>query len=563
MSYDELNRRANQLARYLRRLGVGPEVLVGICLERSVEMVVGLLGILKAGGAYVPIDPLYPPDRQAHMIQDSRIPVLLTQANLAGGLANAGPQVVTLDTEWEEIAQELGEDLESNAGPDNLAYVIYTSGSTGKPKGVEICHRAVVNFLNSMRITPGMEAGDTLVSVTTLSFDIFGLELWLPLVTGAKAVIVSHQVAMDGTALAEAMLRSGATVMQATPSTWRLLLQSGWEGNPRLKILCGGEAWSRELAEQLLPKCKTLWNMYGPTETTIWSAVQEVRRDGVLIGHPIANTQFYVVDSHLQLVPVGLPGELLIGGDGLARGYLNRPEFTSEKFIANPFSADRNSRLYRTGDLVRYRPDGLLEFLGRIDHQVKVRGFRIELEEIETALKRHAGVQQAVVVVREDIPDNKRLVAYFVSSDEQPPGHSELRNLLKQHLPDYMVPSDYVALRELPLTPNGKIDRKALPRPEGTRAEDSGYVAPGDAFEQYLCEAWATVLGVEKVGIHDNFFDLGGLSLLALRIASVLSSELRVDLRVAILFDNPTIEELALALEENAMDQQARTDRLI
>jgi amino acid adenylation domain-containing protein len=556
MSYDELNLRANQLAHYLRRLGVGPEVLVGICLERSFEMVVGLLGILKAGGAYVPIDPLYPPDRQAYMIQDSCAPVLLTQAKLAGGLAKTGPRVVALDTEWEEIAREPGENLESSAGPDNLAYVIYTSGSTGKPKGVEVCHRAVVNFLNSMRITPGIEEGDTLLSVTTLSFDIFGLELWLPLVTGAKTVIVSHQVAMDGTALAEAMLRNGATMMQATPSTWRLLLQSGWEGNPRLKILCGGEAWSQDLAKQLQPKCKTLWNMYGPTETTIWSAVQEVLGDGVLVGHPIANTQFYVVDSRLQPVPVGLPGELLIGGDGLARGYFNRPEFTSEKFIPDPFRADGNSRLYRTGDLVRYRADGLLEFLGRIDHQVKIRGFRIELGEIETALKRHAGVQQAVVVVREDTPNNQRLVAYFVSSDEQPPDLSELRNLLKQHLPDYMVPSDCVALRELPLTPNGKIDRKALPPPERTRAEDSEYAAPRDAFEKYLCEAWANVLGVDRVGIRDNFFDLGGHSLLAVQlwrsVQRILPGE---ELPLSALLEAPTVEQFAVRLRNIKGDQ--------
>jgi len=549
MTYEELNLRANQLARYLRRLGVGPEVLVGICIERSFEMVVGLLGILKAGGAYVPIDPLYPADRQAHMVQDSCAAVLLTQAKLAAGLAKTGPQILALDTDWEEIAREPAENLENSAGPDNLAYVIYTSGSTGNPKGVEICHRAVVNFLNSMRITPGIEPGDTLLSVTTLSFDIFGLELWLPLVTGAKMVIVSHEVAMDGTALADAMLRNGATVMQATPSTWRLLLQSGWKGDTKLKILCGGEAWPQDLAEQLLPKCQTLWNMYGPTETTIWSAVQEVRGDGVLVGHPIANTQFYVVDSHLQPVPVGLPGELLIGGDGLARGYFNRPEFTSEKFIPDPFKANGNCRLYRTGDLVRYRPDGLLEFLGRIDHQVKIRGFRIELGEIETALKRDARVQQAVVVVREDTPDDKRLVAYFVPSDERPPDISDLRNLLKLHLPDYMVPSDFVALRELPLTPNGKIDRKALRPPERTRAPEIEYVAPRDAFEKYLCEAWAGVLGVDRVGIRDNFFDLGGHSLLAVQlwrsVQRILPGE---QLPLSALLEAPTVEQFAVRL---------------
>jgi amino acid adenylation domain-containing protein len=556
ISYGELNHRTNQLARHLRRLGVGPDVLVGICVERSLEMVVGLLAILKAGGAYVPIDPLYPSDRQLYMIQDSCAPILLTQSNLAGRFAETGTRVVTLDAGWNEVARELADDLESNAGPDNLAYVIYTSGSTGKPKGVQITHRAVVNFLNSMRATPGLEPQDTLLSVTTLSFDIFGLELWLPLAAGAKVVIVSHQVTMDGKALAEGLRRNRATIMQATPSTWRLLLQSGWKGNPELKILCGGEAWSQELVNQLLPTCKTLWNMYGPTETTIWSAVQQVRTDGVLIGHPIANTQFYVVDSRLQPVPVGVPGELLIGGDGLARGYLNRPDLTAEKFIPNPFSMDGNSRLYRTGDLVRYRADGQIEFLGRIDHQVKLRGFRIELGEIETALKRHPSIQQAVVIVREDTPNNQRLVAYFVPSADPQPDHNDLRALLKHRLPDYMVPSDFVAMRELPLTPNGKIDRKALPAPEGKRTKDHKYLAPRDTFEQNLCEAWAAVLSLDKVGIRDNFFDLGGHSLLAvqlwLRIQQILPGK---DLPLSTLLEAPTVELLAAHLRNGNSHQ--------
>ncbi len=563
-TYAELNARANRLACYLQTLGVGPQVLVAVCMERTAEMVIGLLAILKAGGAYVPLDPAYPAERTALILEETKVQVILTQQSVAASLPSHEVRVMCMDdanlqAKVEELVSNNFE-FSINQDSSHLAYVLYTSGSTGKPKGVEICHRAVVNFLNSMRITPGIEAGDTLLSVTTLSFDIFGLELWLPLVTGAKTVIVSQQVAMDGRAIAEAMLRCGATVMQATPSTWRLLLQSGWEGNPGLKILCGGEAWPPELAEQLLPRCKTLWNMYGPTETTIWSAVQEVRGDGVLIGHPIANTQFYVVDSHLQAVPVGVPGELLIGGDGLARGYLNRPELTAEKFIANRFSTDGNSRLYRTGDLVRYRPDGELEFLGRIDHQVKIRGFRIELGEIETALKRHAGIQQAVVVVREDTPNDKRLVAYIVASSDPAPGSSELRSVLKQQLPEYMVPNDYVVLTELPLTPNGKIDRKALPAPEGTRSEYCGYVAPRDAFEQYLCEAWAAVLGVDKVGIRDNFFDLGGHSLLALKITSALRNELGIDLRITALFDYPSIEDLALAVEENAIASISEQD---
>ena len=392
LSYGELNRRANQLAHHLRVLGVGPNVLVGLCVKRSPEMVVGLLGILKAGGAYVPMDPGYPKERLRYILEDSKASVVLTQQSLVQGLPNFAGQTICMDTDWVRIASESERDVVDQVRPDNLAYVLFTSVSTGKPKGVEISQRAVVNFLNSMREVPGLKAGDTLLSVTTLSFDIFGLEIWLPLTSGAKVVIASEEVARDGKELAALIRRSGTTVMQATPSTWRLLLESDWEGDPQLKILCGGEAWPAQLAEQLLPRCATLWNMYGPTETTIWSAVHQVQAGmPVLIGHPIANTEFYVADSHLRPVPVGVPGELLIGGVGLARGYLHRPELTAEKFIAGRFRADVESRLYRTGDLVRHQADGTLEFLGRIDQQVKIRGFRIELGEIESVLRSHAG----------------------------------------------------------------------------------------------------------------------------------------------------------------------------
>jgi aspartate racemase len=557
LTYAELNQRANELAYYLRSLGVGPGVLVAVCIERTVEMVVGLLAVLKAGGAYVPLDPAYPSERLAFILEDTQVPVVLTQQSIAASLPCKQARVVCLDDPnlAVEIQKLTGDDFRFSHHPEDpshLAYVLYTSGSTGKPKGVEICHRAVVNFLNSMREVPGMDAQDTLLSVTTLSFDIFGLELWLPLTTGAKVVIAPEEVVMDGRELAALMRQSGATVMQATPFTWRLLLESGWEGNRHLKILCGGEAWPEQLAEQLLPKCASLWNMYGPTETTIWSAVHAVEKGKpVLIGPPIANTQFYVVDRHLQPVPLGVPGELLIGGQGLARGYLKRPELTAEKFIANPFSTDFESRLYRTGDLVRYLADGTLEFLGRIDQQVKIRGFRIELEEIENVMRTHSGVAAAVVIVRED-GGNQRLVAYFVPSTEPNGRPADLRDYLKAKLPSYMVPTTYVRLEKLPLTPNGKIDRKALPPPDPLTIErppDSD--VPRDMLEQQLTQLWRRILDVPHIGLGDDFFDLGGHSLAAAHMFFEIERLTGKKLPLATLFQASTVGELAEILRKD------------
>ncbi|AFZ19715.1 amino acid adenylation enzyme/thioester reductase family protein [Allocoleopsis franciscana PCC 7113] len=457
LTYQELNRRANQLAHYLQTLEVGPEVLVGIAMERSLEMVIGLLGILKAGGSYVPLDPGYPPDRLALMIEDSQLPVLLTDSlALADNLREQSiaiartaydqiPEqslppikVVCLETEWQNIAQHSEENPDSGVTPDHLAYTIYTSGSTGKPKGVQVLHRGVVNFLASMSQAPGLSDQDILLAVTTISFDIAALELYLPLAVGAQIVLVTRQVASDAVQLIEALAQSDATVIQATPATWRMLISAGWQGSSTLKILCGGEAMSRDLADQLRSRSGSVWNMYGPTETTIWSAVHQVEpgNNPIPIGRPIANTQIYIVDldvngkdDPLKLVPIGEPGELLIGGVGLARGYLNRPELTDEKFIPDPFSQEPGARLYRTGDLARYLPDGTLECLGRIDHQVKIRGFRIELGEIESVLRQHAAVQESVVIAREDKPGDKRLVAYLVAdlSLERVPFQSHCR----------------------------------------------------------------------------------------------------------------------------------------
>jgi len=520
LTYAELNQRADQLAGYLRELGVKPGVVVGVFVERSLDMIVALLGVMKSGGAYLPMDPTYPVERISFVLADANVPVLLTQEKLVQNLTTGGIRFVCLDTSWEEIKRESTGAPPTRVTSDDLAYVVYTSGSTGKPKGVEIPHRAVVNLLNSMRKRPGFGTQDTLLAVTTLSFDIAGLELYLPLCVGAKLIIASREAASEGNQLLALLMSSKATVMQATPVTWKLLLEAGWVGAPRLKVLCGGEAFPRELANDLAKHAISVWNMYGPTESTIWSAADEVKAgDGPIpIGLPIDNTEFYVIDANGQLAPIGVAGELHIGGDGLARGYFRRPELTAEKFIPNPFSTNANARLYKTGDLVRRWSDGRLEFLGRLDHQVKLRGFRIELGEIETALGRYPGVREAVVMVREDVPGDKRLVAYL-SSDQQAMSVTAVREFLTGKLPNYMLPAAVVRMDSMPLTPNGKIDRKALPAPE-TKRSAREFVAPSTERERTLAAIWSQVLHAERVGVHDNLFELGADSLHIFQIAA-------------------------------------------
>jgi amino acid adenylation domain-containing protein len=554
-SYRELNCRANQLARYLRGLGVGRDTLVALCIDRSMEMVVALLAILKAGGAYVPMDPEYPKDRLEFMLRDTQAPVLLTQKRITQMLPEYPGQSLCLEEDRERIACESEENLAHEATADNLAYVIYTSGSTGTPKGVMIEHRSVCNFLAAMAGEPGMSSKDALLAVTTLSFDIAGLEIFLPLSAGARIVLVSRVVAADGFRLAAQLSDCRATMMQATPVTWRMLLASGWQGSRELTILCGGEALSEELASELAPRCAALWNMYGPTETTIWSSIQRIPENigKISLGRPIANTQCYILDGYLNPVPVGVAGALYIGGDGLARGYLKRPELTAAKFLANPFSNDPVSRLYQTGDLARYLPDGSIEFLGRVDDQVKIRGYRIELGEIEAALGQHVAIQQAVVLAREDTPGDRRLVVYVVATPGSTSSASDLRTFLLQKLPEYMVPTIFMSLESLPLTANGKLDRKALPAPDQTRRElDEAFVPPRTPVEEILVRIWAEVLKLDKVGIHDNFFTLGGHSLLAIGVVSRLRNHFRVDIPVRILFEAPTVARLAVQLEHPA-----------
>jgi amino acid adenylation domain-containing protein len=562
LTYGELNARANRLARRLRAAGVGPGALVGLCLERSPEMVVALLATLKAGGAYVPLDPTYPPDRLAFVLEDSGARVLLTQAELRYDLPAGDLEVIEVEPGAAFLADDSHEDardLAPLAGPADLAYVIYTSGSTGRPKGVEVRHAGVVNFLTSMGLRPGLSAADALLAVTTISFDIAGLELYLPLAVGARIVLASRDTAADGARLAALLASSGATVLQATPATWRLLLAAGWSGAPRLKVLCGGEALPPDLAGELLARTESVWNVYGPTETTIWSTVEPVTAApaGALpIGRPIANTAVHLLDRYLQPVPVGVAGELYIGGAGVARGYLRRPALTAERFVPDPFSPAPGARLYRTGDLARHLPDGRAVYLGRTDFQVKVRGFRIELGEIEAVLSRHPAVAQCVVAVREDTPGNPQIAAYYVAAEGRAASVGNLRAALREELPDYMIPSHFVALPALPLTPNGKVDRKALPAPDGGRPDlGREYVAPQGPVQEQLAAIWAEVLRRDRVGADDNFFELGGHSLMATQVLSRIQESFGVELPLRSMFDHPTVAGLAEEVLQKGLER--------
>ena len=552
ISYADLNHAANVLADQLLKTGAKPGDLIGLIVERSIRMVIGVMGILKSGAAYVPMDPSFPATRLSFMVEDSQMPIIVTQKELVDQLPEHHAHVILLDSPMSG-SERIPDHPQRSSGSD-LAYVIYTSGSTGRPKGVQIEHRAVVNFLNSMRREPGMTADDILLSVTTLSFDIAGLELLLPLTVGAKVVVASRETVIDGNLLRQELEQTSSTIMQATPVTWRMLLEAGWKGSSNLKILIGGEAVPRELVNNLAPRCASIWNMYGPTETTIWSTTCRLAagEGPVSIGRPIDNTLVYIVNKAMQLQPVGTPGELLIGGDGLARGYWNRPELTTEKFISNPFSDQSGSRLYRTGDLARWHQDGTLECLGRIDFQVKLRGFRIELGEIEAALEHHENIKQAAVSLWEDGAGNSRLVAYFMPKTLPAVSEKELRDYLNAQLPDYMIPAIFMPLDAFPLTPNGKVDRKALPAPKvAAKPEVREFVAPRNEQERLLAEIWAQVLGLDRVGISDNFFELGGDSLLSFRVTN-RAREAGIPLTPRLFFQYRTIADIIKAVDGNS-----------
>ena len=547
-SYEDLNARANRLARHLLACGLRRGERVGIALRRSPWVAASVLGVMKAGGCYVPLDPSYPAERLAYMVADAGARLVVSEEEVAGAAWLAGRRQVRVDADRAAIdALEAG-DLELEVGPEEPVYVIYTSGSTGRPKGVELSHASLASFLATMLDRPGLGPADVVAGVTALPFDPSGLELFLPLLAGARLVVASEDETRDGRRLLRLLQVSGATLLQATPPTWGMLLDAGWEGEPRLRALCGGEAMSEHLARELTRRCAEVWNVYGPTETTVWSTAGRVVAGGrITVGRAVARMAMYVLSPGLEPVPVGVVGELWIGGTGVARGYAGQPALTAERFVPSPFG-EGGARLYRTGDVVRWLADGRLEHLGRADHQVKVRGHRIELGEIESALAQHPRVAQSVVVARGEGGGDLRLAAYVVWAGMAPaPGWDELRAHLAARLPDYMVPSAFMALPELPLTPNRKVDRRALPAPEA-EAPPSESRPPRGTHETALARIFAEVLKLERVGVESNFFELGGHSLQAAQVAARVFAELGVEMPLRTLFEAPTVATLALRL---------------
>lgn len=546
LTYSELNQKANQLAFFLKNMGVGPGARVGVYLDRCAEIVPVLLAVFKAGAAYVPLDPDFPRERIAYMLDHSSAAVVLTKTTLESNLPDCKTNILCIDEQKEEIIRMPSENPAVKSSSDDLAYVIYTSGSTGKPKGVQIPHGAAVNFLLSMRRNPGIEKTDVLLAITTISFDISVLELFLPLAVGAKTVIASRTDASDGRLLSQALKAAGATIMQATPVTWRILFAAGWSAPPGFKALCGGEAMPPDLADNFVDNAGGVYNLYGPTETTVWSTCyhRTSKKSPISIGRPIHNTRIYLLDASMNPVPLGIPGELYIGGAGLAHGYLNAPELTENRFLPDPFSPLPGARLYKTGDWCRYLEDGNLEFCNRADNQVKVHGFRIELGEIEFMINQHPKVRESAAVVRENASGSKLLVGYVVSHDTPPSGES-LRAFLLEKLPYYMVPSLFIAIEKMPLTPNAKIDRRALPQPGTERPElAESFIAPSNDAEKKMASIWRDLLSIDRIGIHDSFFLLGGNSMLSVQLAARIQEEFQCEIRVVKLFQYPTIHSL-------------------
>ncbi len=557
MTYAELNLAANKLARYMRGKGVNTGQRVAVAVDRGPQLVVALLAVMKTGAAYVPIDMLYPRDRIRLIFDDARISLILTDASMRERIPEVESPVVDIDAEAEAIGEQDGNNLAGGATPEHAAYVIYTSGSTGTPKGVSIPHGALAEHLVSMAHEPGIGPSDTLMAVTTVAFDIAALELYLPLTRGARVLIVPREVVANGAQLRELCERTRPTMLQGTPSMWRMLIEANWPGDTKLTALVGGEPLPRALADQLLARCGVVWNMYGPTETTVWSTIWRVQAGTrVLIGRPIANTYIYVLDRAGQPVPVGVAGDLFIGGATLAHGYFGKPELTAEKFIANPFVP--GTRMYNTGDIARLHADGSIEHLGRSDLQVKVRGYRIELGEIESRIDNHPAVKTCVVAVTRDSRGEARLVAYLVPRGE-PPTREDVQAFISTTLPPYMVPSAFSYLPELPLTPNGKVDRRALADAAATPLPTKVVDEPLDAFEESIATIWRSVLNVTTIGPSHNFFELGGHSLLVIRVQAKLEALLGRKVSITTLFEQVTLRALGQALRDDGSGAAANT----
>ena len=563
LTYEELNHRSEQLASYLQGAGVGPDVLVGISMDRSADMIVAILGVLKAGGAYVPLDPTYPQDRLAFMADDAGLRNILTQSHLAANLGNLEATLLCLDTQWATVVEGSARHgrTERGATPFSLAYVIYTSGSTGRPKGVMTPHRAVANMILWMQAAYQMSPEDRLLQKTSFSFDASAWEFFWPLITGATLVVARPYAEKDGAYMVETLQERRITYLQLVPSLLGLLVeQEGFDRCEALKhVFCGGEALPASVCERFFERLPgtRLTNVYGPTETTMHVTVYECHKGAeeriMPIGWPVGNTQAYIVDDHMQLTPVMVAGELLIGGAQVARGYLNRTELTEERFIADPYSNQVDGKLYRTGDLARFRSNGSIEFLGRIDHQVKVRGYRIELGEIESVLRQQAAISDAIVIAREDTPGDKRLVAYVTAKSAHHIKIGELRSHILEKLPEYMLPTAFVLLEQLPLLSNGKVNRQALPPPEHSRQQlEQEYVAPRNDTEAAVAGIFAEVLRLDQVGVEDNFFLLGGHSLSATQVIGRMRDLLQANVPLRRMFETPTVAGLALAVEQSA-----------
>ncbi|MBW4891780.1 amino acid adenylation domain-containing protein [Mucilaginibacter sp. HMF5004] len=556
-SFDQINRKVNQFACFLINEGVQVEDRIGIAIDRTPEMLIVMLGILKAGAAYVPLDPEYPQKRIEYMLTDSAAKLLIVSAKYKG-LYKSGARELAVEDTWPKLSDYPAENIDLKAGPDNLAYVLYTSGSTGLPKGVQIEHHNLYNLLLSVQKFPGLNHKDKLLAVTTISFDISITELFLPLITGARLVLTDSQTTKDGGALLDIIRNERITFIQATPVTYKIMLEAGWDEQLDLKVTSTGEPLPKDLALKLLPKCTALFNMYGPTETTIFSTGKQIKTgdEQITIGKPVDNTAIYILDDNLQQVAEGETGEIYIAGEGVARGYFNKPELTAERFLDDPFATETGTRMYRTGDLGKVLPDGDIFCFGRIDNQVKIRGYRIELSEIEFILSQQKNIKEAVVLSLKNRAGDPRLVAYVVPlAVKEITKATEIQNwkaALKASLPIFMVPNDFVLLDALPLTANGKIDRSALPNPEiNIDTTLSSYLAPRTKLEKLIADIWTTCLKIENIGLHDNFFELGGHSLAAVQVITRIKNETGKRIRLANFFEYPTVEQLAILIENN------------